>query len=152
MTAINHALTGTIIGLVVGEPLLAIPAAFLSHYICDALPHFGTGLPMNQVMRSDKFRAYLFVEAGLCFLLVILLAVFQPVNWQLAAISAFAAAAPDWLSFNRFITIRRGKTWKPGWYSKFASGIQWFERPIGAVVEVAWFVAALVILVPLLRP
>jgi hypothetical protein len=150
VTATNHALTGTLIGLVVGEPLLAIPLALASHYVCDVIPHFGTGLPFNQVLRTKAFRTYLFAEAAICFLIVLGLAILQPMHWQLAAVCAFVAAAPDWLSFNRFISIRRGKQWRPGWYSRFAAGIQWFERPIGAVVEVAWLVAAIVLLVPLL--
>jgi hypothetical protein len=151
MTAINHALTGTAIGLLVGQPLLAVPLAVGSHYVCDVLPHFGTGLPDKVVLKSNKYRDYLAVEAGLCFLLVVGLAGFRPQHWLLAAICAFAAAAPDLLSINKYLAIRRGRRWQPGRYVRFASAIQWFERPIGAVVEVAWFVAALVIIVPFLR-
>jgi hypothetical protein len=151
MTAINHALTGTVIGLLVGQPLLAVPLAVGSHYVCDALPHFGTGLPDKVVLKSNKYRDYLAVEAGLCFLLVVGLVGFRPEHWLLAAICAFAAAAPDLLSINKYLTIRRGRRWQPGRYVRFASRIQWFERPIGAVVEVAWFVAALVIIIPFLR-
>jgi hypothetical protein len=151
MTAINHALTGTVIGLVVGQPLLAVPLAVGSHYVCDALPHFGTDLPDKVVLKTNKFRGYLVVEAGLCFSLVVWLAIFRPDHWLLAAGCAFAAAAPDLLSINRYITIRRGQHWQPGWYFRFANGIQWFERPIGAVVEVAWFVAAVAILAAYMR-
>ena len=151
MTAINHALTGTAIGLLVGQPLLAVPLAVGSHYVCDVLPHFGTGLPDKVVLKSDKYRDYLAVEAGLCFLLVVGLASFQPQHWLLAAICAFAAAAPDLLSINKYLAFRRGRRWQPGRYVRFASNIQWFERPIGAVVEIAWFVAALVIIIPFLR-
>jgi hypothetical protein len=151
MTAINHALTGTVIGLLVGQPLLAVPLAVGSHYVCDVLPHFGTGLPDKVVLKSDRYRNYLAVETGLCLLLVVGLAGFRPQHWLLAAICAFAAAAPDLLSINKYLAIRRGRRWQPGRYVRFASRIQWFERPIGAVVEVAWFVAALVIIVPFLR-
>ena len=45
MTATNHALTGAIIGLVIGEPVLAIALAFASHFICDALPPVGSQDP-----------------------------------------------------------------------------------------------------------
>jgi hypothetical protein len=151
MTAINHALTGTAIGLLIGQPLLAIPAAVGSHYVCDVLPHFGTGLPQKTLLKSNKFRNYLVVEAILCFVVVACLAILRPEHWWLAAICAFAAAAPDLLSINKYLTIRRGKRWQPGRYTKFANDIQWFERPIGAVVEVAWFVAAVIIIIPFLR-
>lgn len=151
MTAINHALTGTVIGLLVGQPLIAVPAAVASHYVCDALPHFGTNLPEKVVLKSNKFRSYLMVEAVLCFALVVCLAVFRPEYWLLAIVCAFAAAAPDFLSINRYLVVRRGKHWQPGRYTKFAKDIQWFERPIGAVVEIAWFVAAVAIIVPFIR-
>ncbi|MDB5170871.1 MAG: hypothetical protein JWO35_565 [Candidatus Saccharibacteria bacterium] len=150
MTAINHALTGAVIGLVVGQPLLALPMAVVSHYVCDALPHFGLRMSNKLKLKTNGFRNYLIVEAALCFLLVVMLAVLHPANWLLAAECAFLAAAPDFLSINRYLTTRAGKHWKPGLYSKFAGGIQWFERPIGAVVEVAWLIAAIIVMAPFL--
>jgi len=151
MTAVNHALTGTAIGLLIGQPLLAVPLAVGSHYVCDALPHFGTGLPDKVVLKTNKFRNYLILEAGLCFALVVCLATFRPQHWLLAAICAFAAAGPDFMSINRYLTIRGGHRWQSSWYTRFATGIQWFERPIGAVVEAAWFVAMAAIIIPFLR-
>ncbi len=151
MTAINHALTGAVIGLVVGEPLIALPAAFASHYLCDALPHFGVNVPENIKLKSRAFRDYLVAEAALCFLLVVCLAVFQPQHWFLAALCAFVAASPDFASANRYFKIRGDLPWQPSFYTAFANSIQWFERPIGALVEGAWFIAALIILVPFLR-
>ncbi|HZL07739.1 MAG TPA: hypothetical protein VFC50_00915 [Candidatus Dormibacteraeota bacterium] len=151
MTAVNHALTGTLIGLVIGQPLAAVPLAVASHFVCDALPHFGTGLPKKVVLKSRAFRDYLFAEAFLCFLLVVMLAVLRPQHWLLAAVCAFAAASPDFVSAKGYLKTRRGLDYQPGRYARFASDIQWFERPIGAVVEVVWFVSALVLLVTILR-
>ena len=151
MTAINHAMTGTVIGLLVGQPLAAVPLAIGSHFVCDALPHFGTGLPEKIVLKSNKFRNYLVAEAALCLLLVVWLTVGRPEHWLLAVICAFAATAPDLLSMNRYFKVRNGQHWQPGRYSKFAAAIQWFERPIGVVVEIAWFAAAIVLLMPFLR-
>jgi hypothetical protein len=151
MTATNHALTGALIGLVVGQPLLAVPLAVGSHFACDVLPHFGTGLPDKIILRTAAYRNYLIVEAFLCLTLVVILAVFQPQHWLLAAVCAFAAAAPDLLSINRYLKNRRGLKHQRGLYSRFAKRIQWFEQPIGAVVEVAWFIACIVLLIPFLR-
>lgn len=151
MTATNHALTGTAIGLIVGQPLLALPLALLSHYICDAIPHFGTGLPDTVVLKTKAFRTYLLVEAAICFGVVLALALLQPAHWELAAVCAFVAAAPDLLSINHFATIRRGKKWKSGWYTSFASKIQWFERPIGAVVEVVWLIGLIWLIAPFVK-
>jgi len=151
MTATNHALTGTVIGLVTGEPLIALPAALASHFVCDAIPHFGSALPPQVNLRRNNFRNYLILEFCLCVLLVAVLAVFHPEHWLLASVCAFLATSPDLLSINRYLKTRRGEHWKRSAYAKFAGNIQWFERPIGAVVEVAWFAAAIVVIVPFLR-
>jgi hypothetical protein len=150
VTATNHALTGTAIGLIVGQPLLALPLALLSHFICDAIPHFGWGEPRS-TMKSNVFRNYLVVEAVTCSLIVLSLAVLRPTHWLIAAVCAFLAASPDLLSFNRYRLLRHDKKWKPSLYARFASRIQWFEHPIGAVVEVAWFIAALAVIIPIIK-
>jgi hypothetical protein len=151
VTAVNHALTGTVIGLTIGQPLLAVPLAVASHFICDAIPHFKMAEPDRVVIKTDRFRTYLMLEAGLCGALVAALALLQPAHWLLAAVCAFAAAAPDFFWINKYLTIRRGKKWRPGAFAKFAGAIQWFQRPVGAVVEVAWFAAAIILLAPFIR-
>ncbi len=151
MRAINHALTGTLIGLTIGEPLIAIPVAFLSHFVCDAIPHYGSSLTDKEEIRSRLFRRLLYADVILCGGLVWLLYIRQPIYWQLAALCAFAAASPDWLSFNRYVRVNAHKQWRPSTYAKFATSIQWFERPIGAVVEAAWFIAATILLAPFLH-
>ncbi len=150
MTATNHALTGSIIGLAVGQPLIALPAAFLSHFICDALPHYGSADP-ERTLKTRGFRNYLITDASLCFMLVLILAFTRPEDWLLAAFCAFLAASPDFFWINKYVTTRAGKPWRPNLFSRFALGIQWFQRPIGAVVEVAWFVGAVIILTALIR-
>lgn len=149
MTAANHALTGTAIGLVIGQPILAIPLAFLSHYILDVLPHFESG--QGEKAYSKKwFHNYLKAEFIFCVLLVAFLAWKQPAYWFLASVCAFIAAAPDLASIKRFILQKNSKTYKPGRYVRFASKIQWFEKPIGAFVEVAWAIAMLAIIIPII--
>jgi hypothetical protein len=149
MRAINHALTGAAIGLAVGEPLVAVPLSLVSHYALDVMPHYGGGRPENAEMNSKTFRGLLLLDICLCPLLVLVLAIKRPDHWLLAAICAFVAAAPDLASINVYRSARSGQQPKPNRYIRFAHDIQWFERPIGAVVEVAWFIAMLVILVPL---
>lgn len=151
MRAINHALTGAFIGLTVGEPLLAVPLALASHHFLDVIPHHGSSLPPNEWMRSKPFKPVLMIDAALCVVLVGVLFMSHPSNWFLSAICAFVATLPDFTSIKRFSRALKRKNWRPSKYSKFAIGIQWFERPIGAVVEVAWFVAGLILLVPFIR-
>ena len=151
MRAINHALTGAVIGFVVHEPFVAVPVAVASHYVCDVIPHYGAGLSGNQELKTPLFRKLLYVDAVLCAVLVAVLTIQRPSYWLLAVICAFAAAAPDLLSLKRYRRVIGNRSWRAGIYSKFAHAIQWFERPIGAVVEAAWFTAALIILIPFLR-
>jgi hypothetical protein len=151
VTAVNHALTGTVIGLVVGEPLIAIPAALASHFVCDALPHWTPDTPPDKRLRSNSFRNYLIAEASLCFLLVLVLVLARPEHWLLASVCAFVATSPDLLWIPRYVKTLSGKKWSPNLYSRFSLGIQWFIKPIGAAVEIAWFAAAIVIIIPFVR-
>lgn len=150
MTAINHAVTGAAIGIIVGNPFVALPVAFLSHFVCDAIPHFRVAIEGDAFMQQPWFKSYLIAEFVLCLSLVAVLAAFHPLNWQLAAICAFVAAAPDLLSIKRFNKSINKEHWEPTLYGKFATNIQWFERPIGALVEAAWFIAGVFIIMAFL--
>lgn len=145
MTATNHALTGAVIAAVSGNAWVALPMAFISHFVMDAIPHFGAG---KQFPASRLFKIMLVSDAVLCFILVLTLGLIQPAHWQLMAICAFIATSPDffWLNMYRYIKAGKYKDWKPGIYARFASKIQWFERPIGAIVELVWAVAVITIL------
>jgi hypothetical protein len=138
MTATNHALTGAAIGLISGQPLIAIPLAILSHYVLDAIPHYEPK-DIDNRLNSHFFRNYLILEVLFCFLIVVVLAVSQPAYWPLAAVCAFLAAAPDFFWINFYLKKRSGQPWRPNKYSRFAVKIQWFAKPIGAIVEVVWF-------------
>jgi len=144
MTATNHAVTGALVGLLVGQPWIALPVAFLSHFVCDALPHYGNErIPVW----SSSFKRLLITDASLCVALVALLAYRQPGHWLLAALCAFVATSPDLLWIPKFITGNRTHRTrvKETRLNRLlgSNGIQWFQRPIGAVVEAAWLVAGL---------
>jgi hypothetical protein len=151
MRAINHALTGAAIGLLVSEPSLAVPMAFLSHFVCDAIPHHGSTLPDKIVLRSVLFRRVLVLDALSCFVLVSMLAVAQPNHWFVACICAFLAASPDFLFVGRFVDALRHKKHQPSPFEQFAIDIQWFQKPIGWVVELAWLIAGVSLLIPFVR-
>jgi hypothetical protein len=155
MRAINHALTGAIIGLAVGEPLVAVPSALVSHFLCDMIPHYDGVQPGEenklQWIRSKSFRYMLYADAALCVSLVMVLALRHPAHWQLAAVCAFIATSPDLLYIRRYLQIKARKSVRSSRLVQWTIGIQWFQRPIGAVVEVAWFIGAVALLVPFLR-
>jgi hypothetical protein len=72
MTATNHAVTGAVIGLLVGGPLIALPAAFLSHFVCDALPHSGNEDDPHWIKRK-LFKQLLVLDALACIVLVVII-------------------------------------------------------------------------------
>ncbi len=145
MTATNHALTGALIGLCVGNPYIAIPAAILSHFVCDAIPHF---TPKVDPVGEKWLRYLLIAEAFLCFVIVLVLFIFKPTHWLLASFCAFAATSPDFMQIPRFVRAQKGlpEAQKISLLLRFHIAIQWFARPIGAVVEAAWAVSAVILL------
>jgi hypothetical protein len=143
MTATNHALTGALIGLAVHNPWIALPAALCSHIICDIIPHFGMD---TEWIRSRSFSWMLTIDALLCLLLVAILFITGPPSWLLGAICAFVATSPDLLWVRQFMLVRQKKIYKPFWLERFLGWIQWFQKPVGAYVEVAWFVGAVTLL------
>jgi hypothetical protein len=144
MTATNHALTGALIGLSVHNPWLALPAALVSHLICDIIPHFG--IKDKEWIRSRNFLGMLAVDILLCIVLVAVLFTAGPANWLLAAICAFVATSPDLLWIREFVLVRQRKVYKPFWLERFLVWIQWFQKPIGAYIEAAWFIGTVTLL------
>lgn len=151
MTATNHALTGAFIGLVVSEPVLALPLAFASHFVMDAIPHFGAGKEDGKWVKSAKFAKLLIAETSVCFLIVLALVVMRPRHWLIAAICAFLAASPDFISIRKFVILKQNKKFRPNKLEALLKKIQWFEHPSGAVVEIVWLAAMLVCLGILIR-
>lgn len=148
MIAFNHALTGALIGLTVQRPLIALPAALLSHFVVDMIPHHGREADTASI-GSRGFRTQLLLDATACFLLVLVLAIVAPYGWLLAAACAFLATAPDFAWMPGYLRVRRGGAFtahRPNRFMRFAASIQWFERPIGALVEIAWAVGMIILL------
>lgn len=143
MTAPNHALTGALIGLTIHEPALAAPLAFLSHFACDAIPHYDPPGEGNQErLGSPRFIRELIISAFICLGIVACLALTRPHDWLLASVCAFLAASPDLFWMPRFIhRLRTGKDRPPrGWFLHFHSWIQWRTGPDLWWLETIWFV------------
>lgn len=144
MVATNHALTGAIIGLSIGSPI-ALPLAFLSHFVLDSIPHFGDD---DKRISKLSFILQLLIDAGFCGLLVVGLFFSGNPSWVLVAFCAFLAASPDFMWLPRFLRARQGRKEAVATNPvlRFHSWIQWFQRPIGAVVEIVWLAGSLLIL------
>lgn len=147
MRAINHALTGAIIGFCIGSPL-AIPIAFVSHFVLDTMPHYGNpSLSEVDWINHKIFINLLVVDVFLCGLLVVTLGVSGATNWQLGAVCAFAGASPDLFSFPRFkLAVKEHKQYTGNAFQRFHKKIQWGERSWGKYVEIVWFSVSIAIL------
>ncbi len=142
MTATNHVLTGVLIVSVIHNPLIALPLALLSHFALDALPHYGNPLvgtgttKFNLILGTDIYLALA------CFGLLILL---QPAHLWLLVLGGVLAASPDLMWLPDFTAALRHAV-KPvyGSIRQFHARIQWYQRPNGAYIEAAWFVAVFI--------
>jgi hypothetical protein len=143
MTAPNHALTGAFIGLTISNPVLALPLAFLSHFVCDAIPHYDPPAPdKSALFRSKRFVwEFLILGAIGCLALVVLLAWAKPHHWLQAAICAFLAASPDLFWLPRYLSVRRTGKEQPtkNAFLRFHAKVQWLTGPRLFWLESVWF-------------
>lgn len=144
MTATNHALTGAIIGTLVVNPVLAVILAVLSHFVLDGIPHYDSE---GRVV-TKAFDKYLIIDALLCISLVVLLYINSPQYWFLPAVCAFVAVSPDFMWSKAYMDSKREHNFvKPKHLlARIHAKVQWFQRPIGWVVEVCWLLGAAYIL------
>lgn len=140
MRAINHTVTGAVIGALVASPVIALPAAFLSHFLLDIIPHSG-GRKVDKTSRL--FKIELLIDAALSASFLLALLVLKPDNWQLMIACGIAAAAPDLLWFPYWLWELRGKPREMGTIGRFLAWIQWYEKPWGYVIEGLWLIGLL---------
>jgi hypothetical protein len=145
VTATNHAATGALIAMAVKQPWLAIPFAFLSHFILDAIPHFG--IHEDDVIKRNGhwlFRTVVAADVLLAVTLFIALPIAgrHTVAWGLILACMTSAFLPDATWIYRYFGEIRTKLARPhGWYDWFHQKIQWSEKPWGLIIEIVWFSA-----------
>ena len=146
MTGLNHAVTGALVAVAIKQPAIALPAAFLSHFAIDMLPHWDYKIPGLARMR----RLVIGIDFLASFWLIFLVSILLPESGWLALAGGFLAIVPDamWLPYilhgvqspahkNTLLHIAR----------RFHLKIQWSETSIGLAVEAAWFVLMLTLLI-----
>ena len=131
-------LVGAAIALVVKQPILVLPLAFASHFVFDAVPHFGYKESGFENALKHKL-SYVFIAFTLISIAILLLTR-SLWTWTIAA-AAFLAVAPDldWMT-RYFVFERRGLDPHDTKFSRFHHNIQRYERPWGFLVEVSFFV------------
>ena len=151
MTATNHALTGAVIVAAVSNPVIGLPLALLSHFVLDALPHFGAHTVAQPGKR--EFSAILMTDGVLLISLLIVLTVAGKsvdLAWWLLPLGGVLGSAPDIMWAKHYRDDIKGDVKQWGVVRKFHKQIQRWERSWGWVVEVLWFVCFVVILNQLL--
>lgn len=146
MTIINHAVTGALIGAVVQDPIIALPAALLSHFIVDSLPHFGKISHKTKAF-SFMLRADMFLSA--IFLLSIV--IFKPEHWPLLLGCAVLATCPDLMWLPGFIREVKDHPPKPNNLIMKFHGIIQFELTWGYWIELVWLITCLAVFITVIR-
>lgn len=125
------------IGLTITQPIIALPLAFISHFLLDALPHVGLDEFGGHHKAKAKFRAILLLDSlalvGVFILLIILKA---PL---LAFACLIMAGSPDFIWAYRYIFHEKGGNKAPrrmNFFNRFHSRIQTSQTLKGAYVEV----------------
>ena len=140
MTGLNHAVTGALVAAAIDKPAIALPAALLSHFATDAIPHWNYKVPGGLRRRQAIMIVDLILTLWLLFVLTL---VVNASPWLIVA-GGLLAVLPDtmWL---RFFVI--GKPSITGSRKRlinrlrcFHGWIQWCETTWGIYVEAAWFV------------
>ena len=143
MTATNHALTGAAIATLVHQPYLSVPLAFLSHFFCDALPHFDIKFKFDTKSMWQYLSAeFITMLAFASFLLISGTA--QPIFWLI--ICAIAAMSPDlsWYYYGKNGKLGKVKEIDP--INRIHSKVQWSATKLGIIPEILWAGAMVMII------
>lgn len=139
MTVTNHAAVGALIAITLKEPALVLPLAFVSHYVLDALPHFGYpgGGGLGEAFKHRLTLIYGLVDF---ILAVVLLFIIWHSGWLMYAAAALAVA-PDAANLYRYFRREKRGLSKPSqgiWLSRLHHKIQWWQKPSGLAIELVF--------------
>lgn len=130
MIGFNHALVGGLIGYALPLPVAA-PAAVVSHFLLDMLPHYG--LPYKLRDRSKLWKPLFIADFIATAALIIIPVSIQ--NYPML-ICGVLAVLPDFVWVMHFIKKRTFDLGEhTNWYTKYHAKIQRYERPWGVWVE-----------------
>lgn len=131
MTGLNHGLTGGLIAYFLPLPI-AIPLAFASHFVLDALPHYG--IDQNKRDKSIFWKLFFVID----FFATFSLAAYAIHDHHYAMfLGGLFAIMPDFLWVGKVVktgsfNLGRNSSRFMRWHAK----IQGYERPWGLWVEI----------------
>lgn len=132
MRAVNHALVGSSIAAAIGNAW-ALPLAFASHFVLDAVPHFDD--PAKMPLGSRPFWAAVIADGILVTMLLVFI-LLSGTNSLLLITSGLLAVSPDAVHLN---LVLRQKLLPEGSIYAFHRRLQWSETPHGMLVEALVF-------------
>ena len=142
MTATNHVVTGAVVAAAIGQPAVALPVAFLLHFVLDALPHYGHRDDEPAAKSYERLKLLLPIDAAVAALILLAIVLAHPPNWPVMVLGGILCASPDMMWMPKFVRHLLGKasSAQPNWLMRFHHWIQWGERGWGKYVEAVWFV------------
>lgn len=141
MTGLNHAVTGALVATAIADPLIALPAALLSHFAIDMLPHWD----YYRATTSDSKRwlnGAIDLTVSICVLIILALTVNAPA-W-LIIVGGLLGILPDamWISYLiwRSPSIKGNPKSPINLIRRAHMRIQWLETPglYGLFAEIIW--------------
>jgi hypothetical protein len=143
MTGLNHAITGALVTAAIDKPALALPAALLSHFAIDAIPHWNYRFSPDIARRQTVMLADLALSSAL----ILVLAVTVDANPYLIILGGLLGILPDAMWLRYFLSGRPSVTGSPkrliNRLRKFHFWIQWSETSWGLAIEAVWFLLML---------
>lgn len=132
----NHLVTGAAIAVMIKNPVLALPLAFVSHFVLDALPHYGEIKPDEYTYSRSSWAV---VIVNLMLSITFLLWLGLNTHYFLIA-CAVVAFSPDLVWSYRFVKNRLGgKVGPRNAFSRFHEKLQ-RESRWGIVVELLYLI------------
>jgi hypothetical protein len=130
MIATNHALSGSLIGALLPLPI-AVPVAFASHFVLDAMPHYG--IVHRQRNNSATYKLIVFSDTFIALSIAASAALLH--KWRMEAFGWWAYS-PDAFWVIYYFTHHRNLNLKPrSRFMRFHMRIQRYERPWGIAVD-----------------
>ena len=99
MTSTAHAILGTVIAAKIGNPALALPIAFFSHFAADAFPHWDIATNIKRKgKRLVMIEAFIDVVFGFIASYVLLQFLSPQTSYSYTALVVLTSQLPDWLT------------------------------------------------------
>jgi len=143
MTGLNHAVTGATVAAAINRPLLALPAALLSHFLADMIPHWNYKVPGGV---NGRIKVMV-VDLILSLTLLAVLALTVNAQPWVVFVGGLIAITPDVMFLEFFLTgrptIKGSQQRLINRLRRLHLWIQWSETSWGILVEAVWFILML---------